>query len=60
MKTYIKPSVLITKVGTQRPLAGSNRVYSVSNLDGVSVSNDDFTGGTADSRSGGSLWDDEE
>lgn len=59
MKTYIKPFVLVTKIETQRPLAGSNNVGST-NLDGVSVSSSDFEGGSVDSRRGSSLWDDED
>ena len=60
MKTYIKPFVLVTKIETQKPLAGSNTINSVSGLDDVSTSNTDFGGGAADSRRGGSLWDDED
>ena len=53
-KVYIKPEVQMTEIRIQSLLIGS-----VSGLDGVTVGDEDFTGGNADSRRG-SLWDDDE
>lgn len=56
MKTYIKPNIEVTMVEVQ-PLM-QNSVKSTS-LNGVTVSDTDFGGGSADSR-GGSIWSDED
>ena len=56
MKKYMKPisEVMLIKV---QPLM-NNSVTDVSNLDGVSISSEDFVGGEADAR--GCLWDDDD
>ena len=59
-KAYMAPAITITTVEMQAPLASSNSVTSVSGIDGLTVGDGDFSGGAADSRRGGSLWDDED
>jgi len=57
MKTYIKPIVKVIEM--EEELLNSNSVGTVSGIDGVSVSTEEYSGGAADSRRGGSLWDEE-
>lgn len=47
-KKYINPTIEVMKLNTT-PLL-TNSVTSVSGLDGVETSSDEFEGGTADSR----------
>ncbi len=56
MKQYVTPSTEVVTAHVQ-PLLG-NSIKNVSGIDGITVSDDDFVGGSADSRSG-SIWDDE-
>ena len=61
MKAYIKPTTIEVLLKSQPLLSlTSNAVNKVDGLDGVTTSSDDFVGGAADSRRGGSLWDDED
>ena len=55
-KVYFKPTIKLTTLDMQ-PLM-QNSLKSVEGLDGVTVSDSEFTGGTADSRS--SIWGDED
>lgn len=57
MKKYIKPMIKKADIEAESLLA--NSVSSVSGLQGVTVSEEEFAGGTADSRSN-SQWDDDE
>ncbi len=57
MKAYIKPTIEIAQVETQHLM--ENSLTSVSDLEDVTVSTEDFPGGDADSRQR-SVWDDEE
>ena len=57
MKKYIKPNLEVMNIKVQ-PLM-NNSVTTASGLDDVTISDSDFGGGDADSRSY-SLWDDEE
>ena len=61
MKKYIAPNekIITTIIMRQQLLSGSKPLKSVTGLDDVEISNDDFGGGTADSRSY-SVWDDNE
>ena len=54
MKAYIKPSVSIEQVKLQAILAGST------GLEDVTHSDEEFGGGTVDSRTHHSIWDDED
>ncbi len=56
MKTYIKPETEVTVIQFQPML--SNSVTGVSGLDGVTNSDDDFSGGDSDSR--GISWGDDD
>lgn len=58
MKKYIKPSIQTIRVNFLPLMAGSNTVSKVTGLDGVDTSNDEFSGGTSDSRRNG-FWEDE-
>lgn len=53
-KTYIKPSTTLHAIKATQLIC--NSIRGVSGLDGVSTSNDNFVGGTSDSRSDNS-WD---
>ena len=53
-KTYMKPGVEVMHI-EMLPLM-NNSVTSLSGLDGVSTSSEEFTGGTSDSRSAEDLW----
>lgn len=55
MKAYIKPAVSIELIALQPIMAGS-----VTGLEDVTESNNEFAGGPVDSRGSRSIWDDEE
>jgi len=57
MKRYIKPTTEEMSADMQSLLSNS-----ITNVDGVDikVSDEDFAGGTADSRRNDKIWDDEE
>ncbi|MBQ8127635.1 MAG: hypothetical protein IJ176_04470 [Prevotella sp.] len=55
MKAYIKPAVSIEQIELQAILAGS-----VTGLEDVTESKEEFAGGYSDSRGSRSIWDDEE
>ena len=57
-KKYIQPAIMVTKLN-MRPLMQRNSLTSVTGLEGVGVSEEEFGGGTADSRRR-SVWGDEE
>ena len=58
MKKYIKPTVEETLIQAL-PLLNSNSVKTVEALSDVTVSEEEFQGGTVDSRRR-TVWDDEE
>ena len=58
MKAYIKPTTKEIRV-RQHLLTGPSQVTGVSGLTDVTVSTDDYNGGTADSRRS-SVWDEED
>lgn len=57
MKAYIKPNTEMTLVEVQSLM--QNSITTVTGLDGVEKSEDDFGGGAVDSRRN-NVWDDEE
>ena len=56
-KTYIQPDLTIDMMEEVTLLAES--VTGVTGLDDVTVSDKDFTGGDADARGNGSIWDED-
>ena len=57
-KEYFKPTIMVTMLNMQ-PLMQNNSVTSVSGLKDVTVADEEFGGGKADSRRR-SVWDEEE
>ena len=56
-KTYIQPAFTIDSMEEVTLLAES--VKGVDGLEGVTVSDKDFTGGDADARGNSSIWDED-
>ena len=59
MKKYITPEVDMTAIMMQSLLSGGS-VKSVTGLDDVTKADEEFPGGTGDSRKNYNVWDDEE
>lgn len=59
-KNYIEPTITVMQVELQSIIASSpNQVTGVTGLDDVTTSSEGFSGGSSDSRSSSSLWDEE-
>ena len=58
-KEYFKPTIMVTMLNMQ-PLMQNNSVTSVSGLKDVTVADEEFAGGEADSRRRRSVWDEED